>query len=461
MLSRFLRPALLPLAVCFILSVPRVAHAAGVAPADFREIVNNARRTAFPSVVYLHCIIENFERGERLCVSASGSGVIISADGEVVTNWHVVNKAVEVRALLNDGRAFPVEIIGADKDSDLALVRLKLPPGETVSALKIATDDTLQEGDFVMALGAPWGLNRTVTFGIISCARRYLPSNSEYSTWIQTDTSISPGNSGGPLVDLNGKIVGINARGMLFGGDTGFAVPASMVRLLVSRLRVGGTNGANWTWTGLQLQPLRDFQRNIYFEGDRGAIVTGTDENSPAREAGIRSQDRLIRINGAGITARMEEDLPQIRRMLATLPTDTPAQLTVLRDGNEVELSIHPRAKGSVQGEELTCPRWDFTVKEINKFEVPDLSYQRASGVYISGIRHPGNAAASGLAVRDIVVSINGIEVRGIDEIRAIHEKSVAALKTGTGARRIVIMVMRGGQLLQVVIDISKDYAVK
>ncbi len=436
-------------------------RAADARPGDFREVVNLARQKAFPSVVYLHCVIENFERGERQRTTAAGSGVIISTDGEVMTNWHVVDHAVEVRALLNDGRAFPVEIIGSDKDTDLALVRLKLPAGETVTPLEVSDDDALQEGDFVMALGAPWGLNRSVSFGIISCARRFLPETSEYNTWIQTDAAISPGNSGGPLVDTRGRIVGINTRGILYGGNTGFAVPANMVRLVAPRLRAAGKAGANWTWVGVRLQPLRDFQRNVYFEGDAGAIVTHTDENSPAREAGLRTQDRLIRVNDTPVTALMEEDLPAVRLMLALLPTDKSARFTILRDGAEQTLTVHPRAKGLVQGEEFTCPRWDFTVKAINQFEVPDLHFQCNNGVYVSGIRAPGNASGSGLQIRDIIVSINGLDVTTVAEVRELHRKTIAALESGKGARRLVMSVLRNNQRLQIVIDITRDYTVK
>ena len=454
--------AALALPALFSTSPAPALRAADTSPGDFREIVNHARQKAFPSVVYLHCVVENFTRGERLRTTTAGSGVVISTDGEVMTNWHVVDHAVEVRALLNDGRNFPVEIVGSDKDTDLALVRLKLPPGETVTPLEIAgADASLQEGDFVMALGAPWGLNRSVSFGIVSCARRFLPEVSEYNTWIQTDASISPGNSGGPLVDTRGRIVGINTLAMLIGGNTGFAVPADVIRLVAPRLRANGKAGANWTWVGLRLQPLRDFQRNVYFDGDAGVIVTGADDNSPASEAGLRTQDRLLRVNDTPVTALMEEDLPAVRLMLALLPTDKPARFTILRDGAEQTLTVQPRAKGLVQGEEFTCPRWDFTVKAINQFEVPDLHFQRAEGVYVSGIRYPGNASGSGLQMRDIIQSVNGLDVTTIADVREQHQKTVAALESGRGARRLVLAVLRNNQRLQIVIDISRDYTVK
>lgn len=425
-------------------------------PDDFRVVVNRAKETVFPAVVYLRCVTENFEQGRRLRGTASGSGVLVSDKGEILTNWHVVDRALEVRCLLNDGRAFSADIVGSDKDTDLALVRLRLPANDTVPHAELGDSTALQEGDFVMALGAPWGLNRSVSFGIVACVRRYLPEGSEYSSWIQTDASISPGNSGGPLVDTKGLVIGINARGALQGGDMGFAIPAETVAVVLPRLRAGGEAG--WTWTGLQLQPLRDFQRNIYFEGEAGVIVAGTDENSPAREAGLLPQDRLLRIAGEPVTARMEEDLPAVRRRLALLPGGQAAVLTVHRDGHDLDIPLQPRAKGRVLGEELACPRWDFTVKAINQFEVPDLHFQRPDGVYVFGVRSPGNAAGSGLSPRDILLRINGLEVGTVDEVRRLHAQALAGLAEG-GPRRLVLSVLRNGRSVQVVVDFTRDYS--
>lgn len=423
---------------------------------DFRVVVNRAKKNVFPAVVYLICVVENFEQGRRLRASVSGSGVVISARGEILTNWHVVDRALEVRCLLNDGRAFPADVVGSDKDTDLALVRLRLPAGEAIPFAKLGDSSRLQEGDFVMALGAPWGLNRSVSFGIVACARRYLPEGSEYSSWIQTDASISPGNSGGPLVDTAGLVIGINARGSSQGGDMGFAIPAETVAVVLPRLRAAGEAG--WAWTGLQLQPLRDFQRNINFEGDTGVIIAGTDDNSPARAAGLLPQDRLLRIAGRPVTARMEEDLPEVRRRLALLPVGQPSALTVLRDGKNLELPLTPSAKGRVLGEELTCPRWDFTVKAINQFEVPDLHFLQPDGVYVFGVRQPGNAAGSGLSPRDIITRINGIEVRTVDEVRRLHAKALAGLAEG-GPRRLVLSILRNGRTVQVVVDFTRDFS--
>src|SRR6185295_5416040 len=185
---------------------------------DFRQVVQDAKGKVFPGVLYIRCIRESNDSGKKESVQVSGSGVLISADGEGITNWHVIDKAESVRVLLSDGRHFDAKVVGSDKDTDLALIRLE--PGKDGAAPKdlpfaaIGDSTQLREGDFVMAMGAPWGLNRSVSIGIVSCIHRYLEGTSEYSDWIQTDAAINPGNSGGPLVNTQGEVIGLNARGM-------------------------------------------------------------------------------------------------------------------------------------------------------------------------------------------------------------------------------------------------------
>ena len=254
---------------CAVGSVAEVdgERASGLGGLDFRQVVKVAKAKVFPAVVFVKCIKESHESGKKSSQEVAGSGVLISAKGELLTNWHVVDKATEVRCLLHDGRNFDAEVLGTDKDTDLALVKLKT--SDRTGALPFAQlgdSDKLKEGDFVMAMGAPWGLSRSVSIGIISCTRRYLPGSSEYNLWIQTDAAISPGNSGGPLVNTDGQVVGINTLGVLFGGDMGFANPSATIKHIVAQIREHGK--VNWSWTGLQLQPLKDFDSNVYFEAD-------------------------------------------------------------------------------------------------------------------------------------------------------------------------------------------------
>jgi len=436
-------------------AAPAADAEAALARFDFRQVISAAKDKVFPAVVYIKCLQETHESGRKISQEAAGSGVIISPGGEVLTNWHVVDKAVEIRCLLLDGRAMDAKTVGSDKDTDLALLQLELPAGTAcVPHAVLGDSERLKEGDFVMAMGAPWGLSRSVSMGIISCSRRFLPGASQYNLWLQTDASISPGNSGGPLVTTEGEVVGITTRGAMFGGDLGFAVPASIVRDIIPQFRECGK--VNWSWTGLQLQPLKDFDRNMYFEGAEGVIVAETDPESPARRAGIQARDRILRIGGRPVTAQTAEDLPAVRRLIGLLPKHQKVSMDVLRGSRALSVEIEPREKGKVEGAELDCPRWDLTIREINQFDNPDLYFYRAKGVFIYGVKAPGNAEAAGLRPQDIIVRIDGRDVAALDDVRALHKEALENLKTRS---RIILQVLRNGLARQVVLDYSRDYA--
>lgn len=421
---------------------------------DFREVIRSASDQVFPAVIYIKVLRKNLGAGKDISEEISGSGVIITSTGEALTNWHVVDKAVSVRCLLSDGTPMDATVIGSDKTTDLAMIQLKLP--RDVSAVPFADlgdSSTLREGDFVMAMGAPWGLNRSVSIGIISCTRRYLPETSEYSTWLQTDAAISPGNSGGPLVNTDGLVIGLNTRGMMAGGDMGFAVPVETIKVLVPQFREHGE--AVWTWSGLQLQALRDFNRNMYFEGDQGVIVADTDPESPARRAGIKPRDRILKINNQPVTALTEEDLPVVRQRLALLEDEQSCTLEIRRGAETMTIEFEPRHKGKVEGEELDCKRWDFTVKAINQFDNEDLYFYRKEGVFVYGVKWPGNAGEAGLQEKDILLKIDGKEVTTLDDVKAVHEETIANIKS---KHKIVISVLRGGSMRQIVLDFARDH---
>jgi len=420
---------------------------------DFREVVARAKNQVFPMVVYIKCLRQDHAGGKKITQEVSGSGVIVSADGEVVTNWHVIDKAVEVRCLLYNGQGLDAKVLGSDKDTDLALLKLQKLDDTLLPFAGLDDSDKLQEGDFVMAMGAPWGLSRSVSIGIISCIKRFLPEASEYSLWLQTDASISPGNSGGPLVNTDGKIVGINTRGSSAGGDMGFAIPSNTIKFIIPQLREHGQ--VNWSWTGLQLQPLHDFERDIYFDADQGVIVAETDPESPARRAGILARDRIVQINDQPVTALTAEELPKLRKLLGNLPKDQPVNITLQRNNETVKIEIIPTEKGKVEGEELDCPRWDLTVKAINRFDNPDLHFHRAEGVFIYGIKHPGNAANAGLKAQDIILKIDGKKVTTLDDLEAIHKDTLENIEQKP---KIIISVLRSGLLRQQVLDISRNY---
>jgi serine protease Do len=422
---------------------------------EFRQVINAAKARVFPAVVFIKCVSENYDSGKKVTQEASGSGVLISPKGELLTNWHVVDKAVQVRCLLYDGQALEAKVVGTDKDTDLALVQLELEEAAPdLPYANLGDSSKLSEGHFVMAMGAPWGLSRSISLGIVSCTRRYLPDTSEYSLWLQTDAAISPGNSGGPLVDTAGEVIGINARGMMAGGDMGFAIPSETIREILPQLRK--QKKVEWSWTGLELQPIKDFNRNVYFDGAEGVIVADTDPESPARQAGILPRDRIMTIGGKKVDALMEEDLPGVRRLLGLLPKNKPVKFELQRDGKPITVDLTPREKGTVQGEELDCPRWDLTLKAINQFETPDLFFHRKAGVFVNGVKFPGNAGTAGLQGRDIVLRIDNKPVATLAEARTAHKK---ALENEDGDCRVLVTVLRNGLMKQIVLDYSRDHS--
>jgi len=421
---------------------------------DFRQIVQHAKERVFPAVVYIKVVSETTEGGKRQTFEGSGSGVIVSPIGEVITNWHVIDKAVEVRCLLSDGRHFDAEIIGSDQDTDLALIQLELDEASgSIPYASLGDSEVMEEGDFVMAMGAPWGLNRSVSIGIISCKRRFLEGVSEYSLYFQTDAAINPGNSGGPLVNTIGEVIGINSRGMSGAADNmGFAIPSATVALLIDQLRDGEVQ---WTWTGLQLQPLRDFNRDIYFKGEEGVIVSETDPDSPARRAGIKQDDRILAVNGSPLNALTEEDLPSVRRLLGLLPNGEPAEFVLQRGLETFSVSLTPREKGEVEGEELALPRWDFAVKEINQFDNPEQYWYKKSGVFVFGVKWPGNAGSAGLQQGDILLRVGGEKVETLQDVKRVHAEAIENIESKS---KVILQVLRGGLMRQIVLDFARDY---
>jgi serine protease Do len=270
---------------------------------------------------------------------------------------------------------------------------------------------------------------------------------------LQTDAAISPGNSGGPLVNTAGEIIGINTRGIMYGGDMGFAIPSVTAKLIASRLKE--FKEVNWSWTGIQLQPLKDFNKNMYFEGTKGVFVAETDPESPARRAGVLARDRILKINDIPIRGEWAENLPKIRRTLGLLRKDAVAKLEIRRGDKTLTIDITPRTKGKVEGEELDCPRWDMTIKTINQFDNPDLYYHRTAGVFIYGVKYPGNASNSDLSTQDIILKIGGEKVKTLDDVKKIHAKAIENVDT---KHRILFTILRNGLMRQVMMDFSRDY---
>ncbi len=291
----------------------------------FREV---ARETA-PSVVNVAVFLGGPDGRE--IPAGAGSGVLISADGSVLTNSHVVEGGGIIRVTLSDDRVVPARLVGRDPATDLALLDIE---GEDHRAAPLGDSDLLEVGDWVMAYGSPFGLNRSVTAGIVSALGRSDIGLANYENFIQTDAAINPGNSGGPLVDLQGRVVGINTAIASRNGSSsgiGFAIPINMAREVVGRLAAGGRVERGWFGVRIEDLPRARALALGGAVGDGAVVLTEVLADGPARSAGLRSGDLVIDIGG-----RRTRSANDLRNLVAFLAPGTRVAVRVQREGREV-----------------------------------------------------------------------------------------------------------------------------
>ena len=422
-------------------------------PIDFEQVITTAKEKVFPALIFVKPIRENYEEGEKEREQVFGSGVIVSPEGLAITNQHVVDKAIRINCVLGNKEQVPATLLGQDKETDLALIQLKFEGGALPFA-ELGDSDNLTEGQFVMALGSPFGFTRSVSLGIISNTQRYIGFRTmyKYNLWLQTDAAIDPGNSGGPLVDSNGSVIGINTIGIM-GSGLAFSIPSNEVRKVVERLRRDGK--VVRAWTGLDLQALKDFDSNTFIRSEDGVLIKGVEDGSPAERAGIRSGDILWEVNGQRVHGIYVEQIPQIRWDLAELPVGKPASLTVRRAAETLTLEVTPVLKGEVEGDDFDCHRWNMTIKGITSHENPTLYFYRKKGVFIRGVRAPGNAASSGLQKHDILLRIGADPVESVADVRRIYDSLLA---DSTREKKVLVTVLRDGIEKLLVLDYRSDY---
>jgi serine protease Do len=269
---------------------------------------------------------------KRLEIRALGSGIIMDPRGYVITNNHVIDGAQEIKVLLTGGREFEATVKGRDPKTDLALIHIVNPPSGLPS-LKLGDSDAVRVGDWVMAIGNPFGLNHTVTQGIISAKGRVIGAG-PYDRFLQTDALINPGNSGGPLLNLQGEVIGINTAILTKGQGIGFAIPSNMAKFIIPQLMAKGkvTRGL----IGVQVEFVTsEIARKAGLSQPRGVLVVKVNPGSPAQKAGIRPGDLILDFNGQAVQ-RMNE-LPD---MVAETPPGTEVTVTVLRKGKEMKLKL-------------------------------------------------------------------------------------------------------------------------
>lgn len=373
-----------------------------------------------------------------------GSGVIVSPDGLIVTNDHVIKGADEIQVVLNDRREFDARLVAADPRTDLAILRID-PGSERLPALPFADSDALEVGDLVLAIGNPFGVGQTVTMGIVSAVARTGTGISDYNFFIQTDAAINPGNSGGALVTVDGRLAGINTAIFSRSGGSigiGFAIPANMVRTVVAAATAGGRLVR--PWLGIAGQPVTaEIAQSIGLPRPAGVLVNGVDPGSPAERAGVRRGDVVTAVQGRAV-----DDPDALRYRFATLPIGSQAALSVTREGRSREVAMAvaappedpPRETTPIQGRNPFAGAQvaNLSPALLEEIRFPNLTTRQ--GVIVMDVAQGSPAARIGLRPGDVVLRLNGREVRRVRDL-------TDALRQ-TPSQAWQIQVRRGDQTL-------------
>ncbi len=367
-----------------------------------------------------------------------GSGFIIDGDGSILTNNHVVENAQKIVVKLGaDDQEFEAKVIGRDTKTDIAVIKINAKTN--LPAATLGDSDRLEVGEWVVAIGNPFGLDSTVTSGIVSAKGRHI-GQGPYDNFIQTDASINPGNSGGPLINLRGEVIGINTA--IFsrtGGNMGigFAIPINLVKEVLPQLR--GKGKVTRGFLGVLIQKVTpEIAESLGMDKGNGALVANVTKDGPADKAGVKVGDVIIEFDGKEV--KDSSDLPII---VARTPVDRRARMKVLRDKKEITLTV---SVGELKDEEVVASAPEkgelgLTVQRLTPQMAESLGLDKSEGVVVTSIEAGSTADEAGIRRGDVIVEVDRKPVRNLDE----YKKAVAAIRKGRG---ILFLVRRGDSTL-------------
>ena len=410
-------------------ATPVLASEKAVAPASIPDLVEKLS----PTVVNISTarIVKDMLRRD-VNQKGLGSGFIISEDGYIFTNNHVVDKADKIEVKLANGKEYDAEVKGRDASTDLALIKITSPT--KLPYARLGDSDQTRIGEGVFAIGNPLGLDHTVTAGIISAKGRVIGAG-PYDNFIQTDASINPGNSGGPLCNLAGEVVGINTAIVSQAQGIGFAIPINMAKEILEDLKTSGkiTRG----WMGLTSQDIKDDMRQSLKLKDRqGVLVGDVFTGDAADKAGIKIGDVILEIAGQTV-----KDNRELGRIVAKLHVGSKVDVKVFRNGKEIALPIVIAERKDMQEEasagSQATEQFGMTVQEVTPEIAKYFALSEKTGVIITDMKAGGPADDAGLKPRDIILKINNIDISGLKEYNAV-------LAAGDKGDALLILIRRG-----------------
>jgi len=354
-------------------------------------------------------------------IKSLGSGFIISNDGYILTNNHVVEDADDIKVTLSDKKTYEARLVGRDEKTDLAV--LKIDVDHDLPSVKLGDSGKLEVGDWVIAIGNPFGLARTVTAGIVSAKGRVIGSG-PYDDFIQTDASINPGNSGGPLFNLAGEVIGINTAIVASGQGIGFAIPINMAKDLLPQLKKGKVSRGR---LGIHIQEVTDeLAASFGLKEKRGALVSDVIDDSPAARAGLKAGDIILAVDGRKI-----KEMRSLPRIIAAKKPGTRVRLEILRDGKTIDLDVVlddlEADSGKLEygpGGSGKLENLGFTVRQLTPELAQRLRLDIDQGVVISRVDPDGLAALAGLQSGDIILMVNNSEIKTIKDLQKVLRDS-------------------------------------
>ena len=442
MFSRFSRALLLVLllAIGFSpLAEGRLAAATKTsAQHDGRELIQPAIDRVYPALVRITVVLAEPSDGRMRRSQAAGSGAIISPDGYIVTNHHVAGNATRMMCTLSSGEEVEAVRIGTDPMADIAVLKLKLDtrkhPDVPLAVAKWGDSDAAKVGDIVLSMGCPMAVSQSVTKGIVSNTQLMMPRYMEgmfrldgedvgqIVRWIGHDAIIFHGNSGGPLVNLQGEIVGINEVSL---GSLGGAIPSNLAKHVVEEIIK--TGHVTRSWTGMEFQPrLKSDKR------EHGVLIGGVIPGSPADKAGLHAGDLLLSIAGKPVDAEIPEQLPPVNLMTMNLPVGKPTEITYLRAGETKTAKLKTELLQAALGDSKELKEWGLAGRDITHMMALERHRDSNAGVLIDSVRDGGSAADSKLPLQgdDIITKVNGHKVANLAALKEMTAKILADKKT-------------------------------
>ena len=412
---------------------------------------------SFPPGSPFEDFFKQFEKpgGKKRKAQSLGSGFIIDKSGYIITNNHVIDNAEKIMVILYDDTSFEATVVGKDPKTDVAL--LKINPKKTkLSAVKFGDSNKLRVGDWVMAIGNPFGFGGTVTAGIVSARGRNLSGS--YDDYIQTDASINRGNSGGPLFDMNGNVVGINTAIFSQSGGSvgiGFAVSSNLAKQVTDQLKQYGRTKRGWL--GVLIQEIsKEIADSLGMKSVKGALVSSATEGGPAQKAGVKTGDVILKFNGIDI-----DTMKELPKVVAGTPVGKSVPLVILRNGKTITLNVVlgelelaekenliTKSSGNKKSKSKTFEKLGFVAEELSKSNIEKFKLKKIkTGILISSVKEGSVAQEAGLLPGMVIVRVGQIEVNSIDVIEdaiknAIKQKRKAILllvKVESGTRFVAL----------------------